>query len=114
MYSNVLPGPAPVDVELFDPVLGRACPGGQLHADEPLAAPLAGPDPHGDLLEPLQLGILDLDHPAQCPDDRRGEVAAGEFLGALEQRKVTVRHVDRLVRHHRIVASTAVYVYVYV
>ena len=61
--------------------------------------PLAGPDANGDLVEPLAPALLDVDIAAERGRDRRREVAAGELLGALVEREVSIGDVDRLVRH---------------
>ena len=65
--------------------------------------PLPTPDADGDLVVPLAEALLDVDVAAERRRDRRGEVAAGELLGPLVEREVSVGDVDGLVRHGHIV-----------
>src|SRR3954451_15817902 len=95
---------------------GAGCPVpiDELDALEALQLPRRHTDPDGDLLEPLQATLLDLDEPAQGPGDRRREVASGELLRPLEYGEVRVGDVDRLVRHGCILGTRRVYAYIYV
>src|SRR3954452_20671333 len=101
-------------VVLLTAVGVRPVPVGEPAGLEALQLPGRHTDPDGDLLEPLQASLLDLDEAAQGLGDGRREVASGELLRALEHGKVRLGDVDRLVRHGPIVVTWRVYAYLYV
>src|SRR5664280_612169 len=80
----------------------RVGPFAEEHAAEPHLAP-AGADANGDPVEPLSATVFHVDISLERLGDRSGEIAPGECLGAVVERKVPARHVDRLVWHPGIV-----------
>ena len=72
-------------------------------AGEPDLAPGADAHPDDDVVEALAEALLGVDVALERAGDRRGEVAARELLGPLEELEVSIGDVDGLVRHGHIV-----------
>src|SRR4029079_16281726 len=105
--EDVLAGPAAVDLVDRLAALGGVC----VHAGEGRreanlpAVPETNPD--HDFLVALAPSLLDVDVALEGAGDRRREVAARKLLRTLVGREVSIRDVDRLVRHQSIVTPQA-------
>ena len=75
--------------------------------------PGLGPTSDHDLVVAFAAAFLDVDVSAKGRGDRRGEIAAGELLGALVEGQVSVGDVDGLVRHDDIVTPFPLSNYTY-
>ena len=102
--EDVLARAAAVDAEVLDALADVSSHSPRRTPVKRTLRPGPGADADGDLVEALLPALLDVDVAPERGRDRGGEVAAGELLGSLVEREVSIGDVDGLVRHVGIVS----------